>query len=99
MRLIDADSLEKKLTDSLSVGYDTENYNDIAEAFCAGLMAALYELEHTPTIEAEPVRHGKWERVIATAWSKKVSCSICRYAGHNRYHYCPQCGAKMEEEE
>lgn len=53
---------------------------------------------HLPTIEAQPVRHGKWTDVneyhIGT-------CSVCgnRWGSVDEMHYCPNCGAKMDEVE
>lgn len=47
-----------------------------------------------PTVEAEPVRHGRW---INHGWS--IVCSECGedYAFAKR-NYCPNCGAKMDGE-
>lgn len=55
-----------------------------------------------------PKKFGKWiERKdipksvdIATAnlrW--KYECSECGYEVQSKYHYCPNCGAKMESED
>ena len=52
-------------------------------------------------IEAEPVRHGKWE------WYPKENCVICSECKEEHYlgtyhqyskNYCPNCGAKMDLE-
>lgn len=52
-------------------------------------------------LEAEPVVHAHWERVIPTKsaakWSTKVSCSNCHREGYTRYPRCPNCGAYMSE--
>ena len=52
-------------------------------------------VEAMPTVDAVPVRHGKW---IAQDTSRvKFMCSECNarnYGGHE--NYCPYCGAKME---
>lgn len=68
-------------------------------------------LEHLPTIEAEPVKHGRW------VWEEGVPlCSLCgrptndahdapiEFDGMKGYalvlpYYCGFCGAKMDEEE
>lgn len=61
-----------------------------------GMREDLYSL---PVVDAVPVRHGRWERVIpsksAAKWSTKVSCSNCHNAGYTRYKYCPNCGCLM----
>lgn len=44
-----------------------------------------------PTIEAEPVRHGRW------IWKGHyLVCSECGEE-NDRKNYCPNCGAKMNE--
>jgi PHP family Zn ribbon phosphoesterase len=55
-------------------------------------------VKDAPTIEAEPVRHGRW--VSDTGSWLLGRCSQCReiyswdsLAGSN---YCPNCGAKMD---
>ena len=49
-----------------------------------------------PTIEAEPVRHGRWE---PTPEYDSCWCSCCKkqYTGFfaSDWNYCPNCGAKM----
>jgi predicted Zn-ribbon and HTH transcriptional regulator len=47
-----------------------------------------------PTIEAEPVRHGKW------LWVDGVRCSECNYKLQTTGlpSYCPSCGADMRGE-
>lgn len=44
-----------------------------------------------PTIEAEPIKHGRW--IIIDG---EVVCSEC--CEHNlETNYCPNCGARMDE--
>ena len=57
------------------------------------------DLSYLPTIEAEPVRHGRWEFKHPNGWA----CSECGEWGlmiDNRgickSNYCPNCGAKMD---
>lgn len=55
-------------------------------------------LNKIPTIDAEPVRHGRWiDTSIGT-----IECSECGH-GYNlvgRFvFYCPHCGAKMDLKE
>lgn len=59
-------------------------------------------LEDAPTIEAEPVKHGKW--VIAKdkdGFAMWDACSSCGHGLHyvcegKRFPYCPNCGARMD---
>lgn len=53
-------------------------------------------LKEAPVIEAEPVRHGKWED-NAYIWK----CGSCHKwllveDGDADMNYCPNCGAKMD---
>lgn len=53
-------------------------------------------------VDAEPVRHGKWEYHTRYQRSCVASCSICKkrttFFFKNGTKYCPFCGAKMDEE-
>ena len=56
-------------------------------------------IDDAPTIEAEPVKHGRWE------WRGfNIFCSECDFGPYfdstePLYRYCPNCGAKMDKEE
>lgn len=50
-----------------------------------------------PRVDAEPVRHAYW--IIFTDKFTFGKCSICGMAQRaGRLNYCPECGAKMDEE-
>lgn len=61
-------------------------------------------LDKLPTIEAEPVVHGKWieRKSIHADGGVVAKCSICekdvQYLGQ-RLKFCPNCGAKMDLKE
>ena len=60
-----------------------------------------------PTIEAEPVRHGRWMETEYSAYDNSYKCSACGEVWEfiegtpkdNGANYCPNCGAKMDKEE
>lgn len=96
MRLIDAESLSSmRFTHEM---HDSEGrlyvpFDEVAEA-----------IFNAPTIEAEPVRKGRW--VPVTNGRGGFECSICHsYAPSYQDGvewlslYCPNCGAKMDAEE
>ena len=62
-----------------------------------------FVLSHTPTIEAEPVRHGRWVYTSSScSWLTAVDrCSYCgaEDEGLNNWSYCPNCGAKVDLKE
>jgi hypothetical protein len=63
----------------------------------------MSEIDDAPTIEAEPVKHGRWEK-DDLVWDETPSsnCSCCGQGISdeciNWFKYCPNCGAKMTTE-
>lgn len=62
-------------------------------------------LKAVQTADVEPVRHGKWEEVRFRTIpynriGKEKKCSDCgkKKDKYVIWHYCPNCGAKMDEE-
>lgn len=91
-RLINADRLKKSF----------EANTPIAFQDCVPGIHSVIDLE--PTVDAEPVIHGKWIYGNDFHWYT-ASCSACGYqrrtdikaTGWNQWKYCPNCGAKMDE--
>ena len=74
---------------------------------------AVCLVEDAPTIDAVPVQHGQWVVINphvdsyditgVYTWSVSAQCSCCGFIhrfieGHMCYTYCPNCGAKMDED-
>ena len=99
MRLIDLDELLKF---PIRIDhYDTENGNKL---YVYGVEAVLEYAKYLPTVDAVPVRHGKWIKTGQSfVYPNKFinySCSLCgNDIGKIKYNYCPYCGAKMRKEE
>lgn len=60
-------------------------------------------IKKAKTVEAEPVRHGKWlKRNTSEMQETFVCCSICGYPVSYHWrgneNFCPNCGAKMDVE-
>lgn len=99
MRLIDADDAVKKLQE-----YVTEMESDIYHGSNLGIPEGCIceAIEELPTIEAEPVKHGKWKHYPGI----NSKCSECgRYFPVDEFdsrpfdiNYCPNCGAKMTKD-
>ena len=92
-RLIDADAL---ITAVL------KNAIDYAVVFGNADMHRLLVrvIAHQPTIDAEPVRHGKWMFTPSDAFEAmftKPKCSECGFESADGGNYCPNCGARMDE--
>ncbi len=99
MRLIDADALKNHI----------ESYYD-KFIFVSAVKCLI---DNSPTIEAEPVKHGRWisEKVINLYNGEKRNARECSECGATYFvydvanvvdeipHYCPNCGAIMDEVE
>lgn len=86
----------EKLEDLDFVTYKCSNYRFLSEQ---------------STIDAEPVRRGRWLSYTGTHWTGKENeygdpeykehiffvCSNCRRKTVVREHFCPKCGADMRE--
>lgn len=98
MRLIDADA--KALAQRIN-----NNFGAVTRFIIKSI------LKDAPTIEAESVKHGRWEYnpddVYWGSSLKRKRCSVCGTTAHfdrERHKfvltdYCPHCGAKMDLEE
>lgn len=81
-RLIDADALKEHISTHRSV-------------MCP-VAGVLKDIDRIPTVDAEPVRHGKWIKFHDNGIAYQT-CSECNYdmkvGGADSW--CPACGAKM----
>lgn len=95
MRPIDADALiDKAYLHGGNSTYDNP-YGDGIDA------VDVKDIEAAPTLDAEPVRHGRWFRHrYSTPWGfeEEFVCSLCKRAVDFEENYCPSCGAKMDLE-
>ena len=64
---------------------------------------AADRIANAPAVDAEPVRHGRWEK--APIYEHMLRCSACKDAyvedsliNGRKWAYCPHCGAKMDVE-
>ena len=101
-RLIDADALTDELIKGIEADTDRSIQTSFTKSVCMILCKAI---EQQPTIDAEPVRHGKWIYGNEFHWYT-ASCNRCGYkrttdikaANWNAWKYCPNCGARMDKE-
>ena len=89
MRTIDADALQGK-----------EVRGTIGDI--SGDFIPAFEIALAPTIDAEPIRHGRWIKPVFVNGAYVFTCDQCVYGcthGHTKtpiWDYCPNCGAKMD---
>lgn len=89
-RLIDADALLELFPDEMD---GLQTYNAEVQAI----------INSQPTIDAEPVRHGKWTKHEYAEESEGLlipnyECSECHMWERKESDYCPNCGADMRGE-
>ena len=69
----------------------------LTEGAC-GYIDAL-QIAIAPTVDAVPVRHGRWE--TNSDRPDSLICSVCKCGfdmwKHDHHNFCPNCGAKMDE--
>lgn len=67
----------------------------------------LSAIEHIPAADVAPVVHGRWVEVEGWYGETIAECSACgadfvmtdgESPESHDYHYCPNCGAKMDGE-
>lgn len=90
-KLISADALRQRMYHD---AFETDTEMQRWDGGC-WIRYKMFEnaLEDAPTIDAEPVRHGHWDEDMSGCW-----CSCCDDVFDFSYPYCPNCGAKMDEE-
>lgn len=92
MRLIDADALFTDLDGMMAVSPTGYIHGDMVADM----------IGDQPTVDAEPVRHGKWIDGMVLDMPVEV-CDQCntfyplKFTGGGM-RYCPNCGAKMDGE-
>lgn len=94
MRLIDANALLRK---TMKVETSIEVDGRKRTFSFDKIVVPADEIEKAPTIEAEPVMHGRWVYGVTLnhEWRK---CSVCLVSQDifGCFTYCPNCGAKMD---
>lgn len=98
MRLIDADALKKAMD-----GYwgRCQRIRKPRNGETAVFLDVMATVEKQPTIDAVPVRYGKWLPIIEVneygePYQSGVYCSECGETSIYEPNYCPNCGARMD---
>jgi hypothetical protein len=94
-RLIDATELRKAI-EAAAPDSDSPYYVAVQR----GLYIAIDKIITAPTIDAEPVRHGRW--IYDDEITELQGCSVCGEFDKRTAvppKRCDHCGAKMDSEE
>lgn len=99
MRLIDADELLYRLEKIKEEFLDDGNY--IAMCIAKAVIKMLKTEGTIPAVDAEPVRHGRWEEYPDKAHLRCTACKVefLRNRMPETRNRCPNCGAKMDAKE
>ena len=101
MRLVDADEIMEKL----GIFNDHVHGN---EHFLYGIETAREIVDNSPTVDASPVVHGQWIKMVGMMppeYHGHYNCSECgwhmkglrnSWTREEELSYCPNCGAKMD---
>lgn len=105
--LIDRQALLDEIW-KMRMNYQMMDDTHTADKIMHGLYRAEQAVKEVPTIDAVPVRHGEWEQVEVIDYDgismndDAVRCNVCGhveqsvYWARTYYHYCPNCGARMD---
>lgn len=98
MRLIDVDALLAQMKECYERRAEEANMTG-DRAVCVTWRDTVILIKGAPTVDAVPVRHGRWKCVN----NDRYACSLCGfepwYEGSiSTLHYCPNCGANMRGE-
>lgn len=101
MKLIDADALREYLHVKEECDEDCVYYNKDCGCIDITLRDICEAIDEIPTIDAEPMKRGKWTTERTLEHDGEWYCSVCEYTPvvFEDRQYCPNCGAKMWEVE
>ena len=79
--------------------------DELPNIYTATHQELVLALEEMPTADVAEVKRGRW--VETRIWGgRNYKCSVCDFdftvdlcMGRPMWHYCPNCGAKMDEVE
>ena len=96
-KYIDREALEVDLNHRLNF---LMGENGEYDHYTSGFDEAVTRVENFPSADAAPVRHGQWE--TNSDRPDTLICSVCKCGfdmwKHDPHNFCPNCGAKMDEE-
>lgn len=108
MRQIDADALKEVFIQTLENIKSNPRMTGQEMHIITAIHTVGQMIDDAPTIDAEPVRHGKWNIEISDdKFTATYRCSECGHKFKWMYdsvfppvfNYCQKCGARMRDKE
>lgn len=102
MRLIDADALAEELSSLTMTITGLRAGKGVLHKFLTEYRESVLRIvDEAPTIESEPLRHGRWVLVGADKRGRGgvFNCTTCNRCHPHKSDYCPNCGVKMDAKE
>lgn len=99
MRLIDADKRIARYCEE-NCGCTRQECTLTYEHDGCEACTFVQEIEDEPSVDAEPVRHGRWVKSGYACGESEWTCTVCGNkewrVSSGRLKWCPFCGAKMD---
>lgn len=98
MRPIDADLLNEEIKSLKVYVTGLRAGKGVLREYAEEYQKSILDIiDEQPTIEAEPVKHGRWLPQILLG-TRVWDCSECKTIGSPQWKRCPVCEAKMDME-
>ena len=92
-------AVEFGITLASAINIETGEWTELFQRENDELRKAVERIKGIEPADVAPVRHARWERYSGIT----IRCSWCEHVIHDwrlsECKYCPNCGAKMDEEE
>lgn len=112
-KYIDADEFVKEINDRIDAAFkwgksavadNDEEIKTRAEqavtTFCEAILTAM----KMPDANVQEIKHGRWTNLkMSISGNSSAECSLCgavvyeSFTNSKAIHYCPNCGARMDE--
>lgn len=103
MRLIDADALIKYNGLESATKYGNRSAKQRTNSYSTMMLYEIADMiDEAPTIDAAPVKHGRWLKTNDDTMKRCSECDVIHLIAqypHGNANYCPNCGAKMDGDE
>lgn len=98
--LKDTDKLVELIDDDIAALDKNMSREGYDVCLCTLKMAKQY-INALPTIDAEPIKHGRWKTLESGNDAVCTNCEKYWIPVEDKYDfwYCPRCGARMDEDD